>query len=120
MYSSLAGRRVEDLAVLADGGVILQLSDNVSCQFTGRSVEFGSGIALGGLPVVAAACSKNIERDPCTLDFVKGVLRGLPITSAADFGDYLEFGLDQRFNLGMHIRGFHLVSTQSPVSKHRL
>jgi hypothetical protein len=120
MYSSLAGRRVKDLAVLTDGVVILQLSDNVSCRFTGTSVEFGSAIAPGDLPVVAAACSKNIEGDPCTLDFVKGVVRGLPITSAADFGDYLEFGLDQRFSLGMHIGGFHLVSTQSPVSKHRL
>jgi hypothetical protein len=118
MYSSVAGRRIEDLAVSADGGAILQLSGNVSCRFTGTSVDFGSGIAPPA--VVAAVCSKNIEGNPCTLDFVKNLVRNLPITSAADFGDYIEFGLDQRLNLGMHTRGFHVVSTETPVSKHRL
>jgi hypothetical protein len=40
--------------------------------------------------------------------------------SAGDFGNYLEVGLDQRFNLGLHEAGFHLFSTESPIEDHRL
>jgi len=120
MYSSLAGRQVENLTVTADGATIMQLSGGVSCRFTGSNVEFGSGIAPGNRPLSAPDCVKNIEREPCTLDFIKSVATNLPITSAADFGDYVEFGLGGRFNLGMHIGGFHLISTEDPVSKHRL
>jgi hypothetical protein len=46
---------------------------------------------------------------------------GKKITSAGDFGHYLEVGLDQqRFNLGLHEAGFHLISTESPIEDHRL
>jgi hypothetical protein len=120
MYSSLAGRKVEDLVVLADGRTILQLSGDVSCRFTGANVEFGSGISPDGPSITAPICSKNFEGEPCDLDFINRVVTNLPVTSAADFGDYIEFGLDRRFNLGMHGRGFHLISTENPISKHRL
>ncbi len=120
MYSCLAGRRVQDLIVTEDGATILQLSGGVSCCFTGSNVEFGSGITPGGNPLPAPACLKNFEGESCTLDFVKSVVTSLPVTSAADFGDYIEFGLDRRFNLGILIGGFHIVSTENPVSAHSL
>jgi hypothetical protein len=120
MYSSLAGRLVEDLVALADGRTILRLSGDISCRFTGSNVEFGSGISPISSVIASPVCSKNFEGEPCTLDFIKGVVTNLPVTSAADFGDYIEFGLDRRFNLGMHGRGFHLVSTENPTSDHRL
>lgn len=118
MYSFLAGRRVEDLIVTADGGTIVRLSGGVSCRFTGLNVEFGSGIAPGGSHLPSPPCYKNIDGEPCTIDFVRSVAANLPVTSAADFGDYIEFGLDRRFNLGMRIGGFHLISTENP--DHRL
>jgi hypothetical protein len=120
MYSSLAGRQVEDLIVTADGATILQLSGRVLCRFTGSNIEFGLGIRPGSPLLSAPDCVKNIEREPCTLDFIKSMTTNLPVTSAADFGDYVEFGLDRRFNLGMHIGGFHLVSTENPVSVHSI
>lgn len=120
MYSSLAGRQVEDLIVTADGATILQLSGRVLCRFTGSNIEFGLGIRPDSPLLSAPDCVKNIEREPCTLDFIKSMTRNLPITSAADFGDYVEFGLDRRFNLGMHIGGFHLVSTENPLSVHSI
>lgn len=119
MYSCLAGHQVQDLTVAEDGVTTLQLSDGLSCRFTRSNVEFGSGI-LPGPPLPAPVCFKNLEGEPCTLDFIKSVAINLPITSAADFGDYLEFGIDRRFNLGIRIGGFHVVSTGSPVSAHRL
>jgi hypothetical protein len=120
MYSALAGRQVEDLVVLAEGRTILELSGDVSCRFTGSNVEFGSGISPNGSSIAAPICSKNFDGEPCTFDLIKRVVTNLPVTSAADFGDYIEFGLDRRFNLGMHGGGFNLVSTENPISKHRL
>jgi len=120
MYSSLAGRVVEDLAALTDGRTILRLSGGVSCLFNGSKIEFGSGISLDHPVIASPECSKNFEGEPCTLDFIKRVVINLPVTSAADFGDYVEFGLDKRFNLGMHGKGFHLVSTENPPSDNRL
>jgi hypothetical protein len=119
MYSCLAGHQVQDILVTEDGATILQLSGGVSCRFTGSTVEFGSGIAPGR-PLPGPVCLKNVEGEPCTLDFVRSVVANLSVTSAADLGDYIEFGIDRRFNLGMHIRGFHIVSTENPVSAHRL
>lgn len=120
MYSSLAGHRVEDLVAFADGKTILRLSGDVACLFAGSTVEFGLGISPDSLVIASPICSKNFEGEPCTLDFIKSVVTNLPVTSAADFGDYVEFGLDQRFNLGMNGRGFRLVSTENPPSDHRL
>jgi hypothetical protein len=45
---------------------------------------------------------------------------GKQITSAGDFGSYLEVGLDQRINLGLHEDTFHLISTENPIEDHRL
>jgi hypothetical protein len=120
MYSLVAGRQVENLVVTDHGATILRFSGEVACRFTGSSIEFGSGIQQTGDDLAAPVCLKNLEGAPCTLDFLKAATVGLPITSAADFGDYIEFGLDGRFNLGMFHDGFHLVSTETPVKDHRL
>jgi hypothetical protein len=70
--------------------------------------------------VVTPRCGKNLEMEHCTLDLIKSVVVGKSISSAGDFGAYLEVGLDQRFNLGLHSDGFHLVSTEMPMDEHRL
>jgi hypothetical protein len=62
-----------------------------------------------------AQCRKNIEMEHCTIDFIKSIAAGKSITSAGDFGNYLEVGLDQRINLGLHQVGFHVISTQNPT-----
>jgi len=120
MYSSLAGQQVEDLMVTDHSASILGLSGGVSCRFTGSNVEFGLGFELSGGHLAVPVCLKNLEGEPCTLAFIKAATVGLLVTSAADFGDYIEFGLDGRFNLGMFRDGFRLVSTESPVESHRL
>lgn len=71
-------------------------------------------------PELTPQCHKNIEMEPCTLDFVRSIAVGKQITSAGDFGSYLEIGLEQRFNLGLHTAAFHLISTENPTEDHRL
>ncbi|HEV2547586.1 MAG TPA: hypothetical protein VGU20_09630 [Stellaceae bacterium] len=119
MYASLAGHVVEDLAA-GTNGTTLWLSGGLGCRFAGARVEFGTGMQREAEPLRAPQCLKNIEGEPCTFDFVRSTVLGSRVTSAADFGDYLEFGLDERLNLSLHIAGFHLVSTESPIDQHRL
>ena len=120
MYSSLVGHTIEDLIVAGNGAAILRLSNDMSCMFTGSTVEFGVGVGKEEIAVDAPRCVKNLHREPCTLDFVKSVTAGLPITSGADFGDYIEFGINRRFNLGVHPWGFHIISTENPIDSNQL
>ncbi|GAH57177.1 unnamed protein product [marine sediment metagenome] len=114
MYSEIAGRTVEDLFAI-EGATVMKLSGGTGLRFSGIRVDFGKDpqIALGS-PATAQS-RKNIDMEPCTLDFIKAIAIGKSITSAGDFGDYLEVGLDQRFNLGLHQIGFHLISTENPM-----
>ncbi len=119
MYSAIAGRTVEDLWAI-EGATVMMLSGGVALRFSEVRVDFGldSGITQGTL--VMPQCHKNIDMEPCTLDFIKSIAEGKSITSAGDFGDYVEVGLDQCFNLELHKIGFHIISTENPIKEHRL
>lgn len=119
MYSSIGGRKVQDLLVVR-GASAIRLSGDLALQFSGNRVDFGPDLSLLQGDAAEATCRKNIEMDPCTLEFVKSIVIDKTISSAGDFGGYLEFGLDQRFNLGLHPSGFHLFSTETPIEQHRL
>jgi hypothetical protein len=83
-------------------------------------VQFGHDTRIEQAASLIPECRKNIEMEPCTLDFVRSIALGKSISSAGDFGTYLEVGLDQRYNLGLHEQGFHVISTQTPIQDHRL
>jgi hypothetical protein len=120
MYSCLAGHMVENLVAAEDGGTTIILAEGVGFRFTGSRIEFGQGIELKPKPLVNPVCVKNVDGEPCTLDFIKSIVIGTRVMSAADFGDYVEFGLDERFNLRLSVGGFHVFSTENPVDEHRL
>jgi len=119
MYFEITGRIVEDLFAV-EGATAMKLSGGTSLRFSGARLDFGKDpqITLGS-PAIPQ-CWKNIDMEPCTLNFIKSIAIGKSITSAADFRTYVEVGLDQRFNLGLHQSGFHLISTENPLEEHRL
>lgn len=119
MYSAIADRKIENLWGV-QGATVIKLSGGVTLQFRQSQVQFGHDPRIEPDTPLIPECRKNIEMEPCTLDFVKSIAIGKPITSAGDFGSYLELGLDHRFNLGLHEQGFHLISTQNPIQEHRL
>jgi hypothetical protein len=120
MYHAIGGRAVQDLCAVQDGTAVM-LSDGFVLRFSPAHVQFGSDPLIDlHRPVLVPECRKNIEMEPCTLDFVKSIAVGKQITSAGDFGSYLEVGLDHRFNLGLHAAAFHLISTENPIEDHRL
>jgi hypothetical protein len=119
MYSAIAGRAVEDLFAVK-GATVVKLSGGVGLRFSGVRVDFGKGAEIAPGSPATPQCRKNIDMEPCTLDFIKAIAVGKLITSAGDFGDYVEVGLDQCFNLGLHQFGFYLISTENPMEEHRL
>jgi hypothetical protein len=119
MYSAIAHRTVENLWAV-QGATVIAVSGGIILQFSQGHVQFGHDSRIEQDTSLIPECHKNIEMEPCTLDFVKSIAIGKSITSAGDFGSYLEVGLDQRFNLGLHQQGFHLISTENPVDENRL
>lgn len=119
MYSAIADRKIENLWAVQEATVI-KLSGGITLQFRQGQVRFGHDSRIEPDTPVIPECRKNIEMEPCTLEFVKSIAIGKSITSAGDFGTYLELGLDRSFNLGLHEQGFHLISTQNPLQEHRL
>ena len=120
MYQKLGERTIESLWPVS-GATVAKLSGGYFVQFGGASIEYGLDDKIKPpaiLPTVE--CRKNIDMEPCAFDLIGSVVIGRAITSAGDFGRYLEFGLDKRFNLGLHENGFHLMSTETPVEDHRL
>ncbi len=113
MYSAIAGRTVQDLWAI-DGATVMSLSGGVVLRFMETGVDFGPEAGTTNGSSVMPQCRKNIDMQPCTLDFIKSIVIGKAITSAGDFGNYIEVGVDQRFNLGLHKVGFHLISTENP------
>lgn len=120
MYQSIAGQAVDDLWT-DQGATVVEFSGNVILRLSATHVEFGHSVQIDrpSFPL-PSVCSKNIEMNSCMIDFVRSIAVGKSITSAGDFGSYLEVGLDQRFNLGLHERGFHIISTENPIEDHRL
>lgn len=118
MYAVIDGRRVEDVFSV-DGATGLRLSDGAFLRFSSGEIQVGE-FAVQAEPERAPICRKNVEMQPCTYEFMKELVVGTRITSAGDFGRYLEVGLDRKLNLGLHPDGFHLISTENPPSDHRL
>ncbi len=119
MYSMIGGRVIEDLHAMQDG-TLMMLSGGYTLQFDGARVEFGEWSKTATKDSATALCRKNLDMEPCTLEFIKSLAVGTAITSAADFGAFVEVGLDGRLNLGLHSSGFHLISTEEPIEDHRL
>ncbi len=119
MYSAIAGRMVEDLKAV-EGATVMNLSGDVVLRFSEVRVDFGHDLRIAEGTLVMTQCRKNIDMKPCTLEFIKSIVVGKKITSAGDFGNYVEFGLDQSFNLGLHGVGFHIISTENPIEEHHL
>jgi hypothetical protein len=119
MYTATAGRAGADLFAV-ESATVLKLSGGAGLRFSGIRVDFGKDSQIVQGSLATPQCRKNIDMEPCTLDLIRSIAVGKSITSAGDFGNYLELGLDQRFNLGLHLVGFHLISTENPMEEHRL
>ncbi|AEO47162.1 hypothetical protein F11_03460 [Rhodospirillum rubrum F11] len=66
-------------------------------------------------------CRKNMmEPSPCTKSLVDEICVGRAISSACDWGDSLEFGIDGKFNLRIFSSMLWIYSTENPPEAHML
>jgi len=119
MYATVAGHIIED-AIAVEGATVIKLDTGIQIRFSGNRVDYGQAECLEEGAKVEPSCFKNIEMEPCKFEFIKSIIIGKRISSAGDFGTYLEYGLDQHYNFGLHINGFHVVSTKNPVEANKL
>ena len=119
MYAAVAGRIVEDIFAV-EGATVMKLSGGMIMRFDGCRVEVGPDPSKTEGTVSTPQCWKNVDMEQCSIDVIKVIAIGRAISSAGDFATYIEFGLDQCFNLGIHQGGFHLFSTENPIEEHRI
>ncbi len=119
MYSTVAGRTIEKLIAI-QGATAIRVSGGMFLRFDGIHIAVGSDPSVAHGNVVNPRCQKNLDMQPCTLEFVANIAVGKAISSAGDFGGYIEFGLDKRLNLGLHNSGFHLISTEGIADENQL
>ncbi len=119
MYASVAGKTVEALMAV-DGATVIKLSGGILLRFDGSRIAVGADPHLADASTVTPVCWKNLDMEPCGLDLIVESATGKRISSSGDFGSYVEFGLDQQFNLGLHPNGFHLISTEGGADQIRL
>lgn len=119
MYSAVAGRKVEGV-VAVQGATAIRLSGGMVLRFEGGRVAVGPDPSAASGTTVDPQCWKNLDMQPCTMDFIGNLVVGRAISSAGDFGEYIEFGLDKCLNLGLHKTGFHLISTEGLADENRL
>ena len=119
MYSAVVGRKVEEV-VAVQGATALRLSGGIVLRFESDRIAVGPDpTAASGTPV-EPQCWKNLDMQTCTMDFIEKLVVGRAISSAGDFGNYIEFGLDKCLNFGLHVAGFHLISTEGLADENRL
>ena len=119
MYTCVQGKTIQNIFISEKNGIV-QFVGGLTIKVSSTSIEIWRNGVEKLKKTTPLFCKKNIEMDPCSLEEIQMLAQGLDITSAADFGDYLELGVGRRFNLGIHPCGFHIFSTEMPIAEHKL
>jgi len=114
----MRGRTIQSLIGTPDA-TFIELSNDVSCRVTATSIEFGE-IPRPTTGIAELEASKNLDQEKCSVSLVENTVVGGKVTSVADFGTRIELGVEQKFNLCIHCRGVHVVSTENPIDEHVL
>ena len=79
----------------------MQFSDDFVLTYSENQIEFGESneiiIENQEIPV----CTKNVDNVIMTFEDIKDKIIGATVTSAADFQNYIELGIDGKLNLGL-------------------
>ena len=92
----------------------IQRTDNYAFRVVGNQIHFGTDDNSPPGRNFEPFCMKNLSNEKCTFSFVKNLVEGQSLTSAADFGTLFEFGLANEINLGFYPRMLHVVLTADP------
>lgn len=100
LVNSLIGRKIESIHfskekfyIIFDKSFVLRYSQN--------QIEFGELDKLEIESDETPLCTKNIDNEEISFESVREIIIGAKITSAADFQEYIELGIDGKLNLGL-------------------
>jgi len=119
LFECLKGHLIADIRS-AKGLTGLLCDGALAFYFNGETVSYGADDGLMGKTPTLPACKKNMTFDNCDFELLKKLAIGQRITSAADFGDHFEFGLEGEMNLGFYPELLYIVSTKNPIVEHQL
>lgn len=100
LVNSIVGKRITNLSY-GEARFQILLEDGISLMFSGGEIEFGE--STDGLPELSEIpnCTKNLENHSISFNDVTKLVVGSTISSAADFQDYIELGINGKLNLAL-------------------
>jgi hypothetical protein len=119
LVRTFMGKAIQEINVTTEG-INIRFSDDLAFQMIGTQIRFGRrDAAIGGQPV-AINCEKNFLGQPCSIEFLKGIVLGQKMTSAGDWGDRLEFGLTDDLMLAIEPARLQVYRTRNPPEQNLL
>ena len=114
LFQLLDGKKLEKIATTTTG-IYLTLSDNLTLRMIGAQLQFGADDGkVKGTPS-AIRCEKNFFAEPCSFEFLIGLVIGERVTSAGDWGDRFEIGLTNDLMLAVEPNRFQVYRTRNPI-----
>ena len=96
----IIGKQISSI-IFSEGKFYMQFSDDFVLTYSENQIEFGESneiiIENQEIPV----CTKNVDNVIMTFEDIKDKIIGATVTSAADFQNYIELGIDGKLNLGL-------------------
>jgi hypothetical protein len=114
------GKKIKRI-ISSENSLGLQFDDESLFLLEGSRILFGSMPSFSIIKPVEPICYKNISMRICDYAFVNQLVINRTISSAGDFGNYFEFGIDSIMNIGFYPSNqIHIVSTVNPITENDL
>jgi len=119
LVRTFMGKGIKEINVTTEG-INIRFSDDLTFQMIGRQIRFGQHDGgIGGQPI-AINCEKNFLGQPCSIEFLKGIVLGQKMTSAGDWGDRFEFGLTDDLMLAIEPARLQVYRMRNPPEQNLL
>jgi len=100
LVNFLIGRRIESIHFSKEKFYLI-FDESLVLGYSQNQIEFGELEKLEIESDETPHCTKNTDNEEVSFEAIKEMIIGAKITSAADFQDYIEFGVNGRLNLGL-------------------
>lgn len=101
LVTTLIGKEISN--ILSDSeytGIIFK--DDYVFKYFGDRIVFGKEENIDTEIKIIPSCRTFLSGESCSFDEIEAKVKNKKITSAADFGNYFELGIDNYINLGFH------------------
>jgi Protein of unknown function (DUF2034) len=101
LVTTLIGREISN--ILSDSEYTgIKFKDDYVFKYFGERIVFGKEKNIDTEIKINPSCRTFLSGESCSFDEIEAKVKNKRITSAADFGNYFELGIDNYINLGFH------------------